>query len=134
MVERPGIGGTGFLRIERIRFGGERAMPGHVDDEDEVIIPAREGTLRVLSAARAAGVGRVVLTSAFHAVSWGHPHTDHVFTEADWTVLDGPVFNASASDRTAKFFLVLLVAYTLISLGVKRYRSVRPTPSQHLLA
>ncbi len=51
-----------------------------------------------------------------------------------WTVLDGPVFNASASDQTAKFCLALLVAYTLISLGVKRYRSVRPTPSQHLHA
>ena len=31
--------------------------------EDELIIPAREGTLRVLRAARVAGVKRVVLTS-----------------------------------------------------------------------
>ncbi len=66
----------------------------HVRDEDAVIGPAREGTLRVLRAARDAGVGRVVLTSAFHAVGFGHPHTDHVFTEDDWSVLDGPGVDA----------------------------------------
>src|SRR5262245_50485890 len=43
---------------------------GPVRDEDDVIAPAREGTLRVLRAARAAGVRRVVLTSAFHAVGF----------------------------------------------------------------
>ena len=75
-------------------------QPGHVDDEDAVIAPAREGTLRVLRAAREAGVGRVVLTSAFHAVSWGHPHTDHVFTEADWTVLDGPGVDTYGKSKT----------------------------------
>lgn len=74
--------------------------PGHVRNEDELIVPAREGTLRVLRAARHAGVRRVVLTSAFHAVSWGHPHTDHVFTEDDWTVLDGPGVDAYAKSKT----------------------------------
>ena len=38
--------------------------------EDEMIIPAREGVLRVLRAARNAGVRRVVLTSAFGAKHW----------------------------------------------------------------
>ncbi|THG29361.1 SDR family oxidoreductase [Naasia lichenicola] len=75
-------------------------MPGHVEDEDDVIVPAREGTLRVLRAARDAGVKRVVLTSAFHAVSWGHPHDDHIFTEADWTVLDGPGVDAYGKSKT----------------------------------
>lgn len=74
--------------------------PGHVDHEDRVIVPAREGTLRVLRAARAAGVRRVVMTSAFHAVAWGHPHDDHVFTEADWTVLDGPGVDAYGKSKT----------------------------------
>lgn len=74
--------------------------PGHVENEDELTVPAREGTLRVLRAARAAGVRRVVLTSAFHAVSWGHPHDDHVFTEADWTVLDGPGTDAYGRSKT----------------------------------
>ncbi len=48
-------------------------QPGHVENEDDLILPAREGALRVLRAARDAGVKRVVRTSAFHAVSWGHP-------------------------------------------------------------
>jgi nucleoside-diphosphate-sugar epimerase len=75
-------------------------QPGHVENEDDLIVPAREGTLRVLRAARDAGVQRVVLTSAFHAVSWGHPHDDHVFTEADWTVLDGPGVDAYGKSKT----------------------------------
>ena len=75
-------------------------QPGRVANEDEVIVPAREGTLRVLRAARDAGVKRVVLTSAFHAVSWGHPHGDHVFTEADWTILDGPGVDAYGKSKT----------------------------------
>ena len=74
--------------------------PGRVANEEEVIVPAREGTLRVLRAARDAGVGRVVLTSAFHAVSWGHPRNGHVFTEADWTILDGPGVDAYGRSKT----------------------------------
>jgi len=63
-------------------------------------VPAREGTLRVLRAARVAGVKRVVLTSAFHAVSWGHPRSDHRFTENDWTLLDGPGVDAYGKSKT----------------------------------
>jgi hypothetical protein len=51
-----------------------------------------------------------------------------------WTVLDGPVFIAPSSDRTVKFFLVLIVAFTLISIGIKLYRSVRPAPNQQIQA
>src|SRR6202162_3317712 len=43
-------------------------IPKH---EDELIVPAREGALRVLRAARDAGVKRVVLTSAFAAIGYG---------------------------------------------------------------
>lgn len=75
-------------------------QPGHVEDEDKLITTAREGTLRVLRAARDAGVKRVVLTSAFHAVGWGHPHDDHVFTEDDWTVIDGPGVDAYGVSKT----------------------------------
>ncbi|WBU38807.1 NAD-dependent epimerase/dehydratase family protein [Homoserinibacter sp. YIM 151385] len=67
---------------------------GKVENEDDVIAPARDGALRVLRAARDAGVGRVVLTSAFHAVGFGHGHIDHVFTEDDWSPLDGPGVDA----------------------------------------
>ncbi|HEY6892098.1 MAG TPA: aldehyde reductase [Solirubrobacter sp.] len=56
------------------------------DHEDDLIIPAREGTLRVLRAARDAGVRRTVVTSSFAAVGYGRSELgDHVFTEEDWT-------------------------------------------------
>jgi len=62
-------------------------VPKH---EDELIIPAREGALRILRAASAAGVKRVVLTSSFGAIECGHAPDKESFTEEDWTVLDNP--------------------------------------------
>jgi dihydroflavonol-4-reductase len=53
--------------------------------EDELITPAREGTVRVLRAARDAGVKRVVLTSSFAAVGYGHPSRATPFDETSWT-------------------------------------------------
>ncbi len=86
--------------VDNVMHVASPVMPGHVENEDDVIVPAREGTLRVLRAAHEADVRRVVLTSAFHAVSWGHPHDDHVFTEEDWTVLGGPGVDAYAKAKT----------------------------------
>jgi nucleoside-diphosphate-sugar epimerase len=54
-------------------------------DENEVIIPARDGALRVLKAASDAGVKRVVLTSSFAAIGYSIDPKDHIFTEEDWT-------------------------------------------------
>ena len=62
------------------------AVPKH---EDDVIKPARDGTLRVLRAAREAGVERMVLTSSFAAIGYGHPDQDKPFDETSWTNLDG---------------------------------------------
>ena len=59
--------------------------------EDELIVPAREGTLRLLRAARAAGVKRVVLTSSFAAIGYGHAPQETPFDETDWTNLNGHV-------------------------------------------
>ncbi len=60
--------------------------------EDELIRPAREGVLRVLAAARVAGVSRVVMTSSAAAVSSGRERTaTHVFDEHDWSDLSGPM-------------------------------------------
>lgn len=53
--------------------------------EDELIVPAREGALRALRAARDAGVKRVVLTSSFAAIGYGHPPRKTPFDETDWT-------------------------------------------------
>jgi nucleoside-diphosphate-sugar epimerase len=61
-------------------------VPKH---EDELIVPARDGTLRVLRAARDAAVKRVVLTSSFTAIGYGHPPRQRPFDEADWTDLHG---------------------------------------------
>ncbi len=54
-------------------------------DPDELIVPARDGALRALRAARDAGVKRVVLTSSFAAIGYGGPVPDRPFTEEDWT-------------------------------------------------
>lgn len=61
-------------------------LPKH---EDELIVPAREGTLRVLRAARDAGVRRVVVTSSFAAVGYGHPPQEQPFDETFWTNVEG---------------------------------------------
>ena len=61
-------------------------VPKH---EDELIVPARDGARRVLRASRDAGVKRVVLTSSFAAIGYGHPERNDVFTEEDWTDLSG---------------------------------------------
>jgi nucleoside-diphosphate-sugar epimerase len=56
-------------------------------DENELIVPARDGVLRVLRAARDTGVKRVVLTSSFAAIGYGHKVRTTPFTEEDWTNL-----------------------------------------------
>jgi dihydroflavonol-4-reductase len=66
-------------------------LPVHAPKhEDELILPAREGTLRVLRAARDAQVRRVVVTSSFGAVGYGHPPRVGPFDETDWTNVAGP--------------------------------------------
>ena len=58
-------------------------------DENEMIVPARDGTLRVLRAARDAGVRRVVVTSSIGAIGYGHPSREKPFDETEWTNLAG---------------------------------------------
>jgi len=58
-------------------------------NEDELIVPARDGVLRVLKAARDAKVRRVVLTSSCGAVYYGHASQAAPFDETSWTNLDG---------------------------------------------
>jgi dihydroflavonol-4-reductase len=53
--------------------------------DDELVRPARDGTLRVLKAARDAGVKRVVMTSSTSAIIFGRGVREKPFTEADWT-------------------------------------------------
>jgi nucleoside-diphosphate-sugar epimerase len=73
---------------------------GQPKHEDELIVPARDGALRVLRAARDAGVRRVVLTSSFAAIGYGHGHPDKVYDETSWTDVDGPGVSAYAKSKT----------------------------------
>jgi nucleoside-diphosphate-sugar epimerase len=57
--------------------------------EDGLIVPARDGVLRVLKAARDAAVKRVVLTSSCGAVYYGHPPQTAPFDETSWTNVGG---------------------------------------------
>lgn len=69
-------------------------------DENELIIPAREGALRVLRAAKEAGVKRVVLTSSFAAVGYGQPTQAAAFTEKNWTNPDGEDVSPYSKSKT----------------------------------
>jgi dihydroflavonol-4-reductase len=63
----------------------------HPKDEMELIRPARDGALRVLKAAKAAGVKRVVLTSSMAAIAYGHgDKRAEISDETMWSNPDGP--------------------------------------------
>jgi nucleoside-diphosphate-sugar epimerase len=73
------------------------AIPQH---EDELIIPAREGALRVLRAARDAGVKRVVLTSSYAAIGYGQKPKSRPSNEEDWTDPNGDDVRAYVKSKT----------------------------------
>ncbi|MBM7773129.1 nucleoside-diphosphate-sugar epimerase [Actinokineospora baliensis] len=73
---------------------------GSPKDEDALVGPARDGALRVLRSAGEAGVRRVVMTSSFAAVGYGHPRTERVYTEETWTNLDGPGITPYVRSKT----------------------------------
>ncbi|HET8778571.1 MAG TPA: NAD-dependent epimerase/dehydratase family protein, partial [Agromyces sp.] len=82
---------------------------GEPKDANELIAPARDGALRVLRAARDAGVRRVVLTSSFAAIGYS-TMPDRPFTEEDWTHPDDPQLTAyvrskSIAERAAWDFI-----------------------------
>jgi nucleoside-diphosphate-sugar epimerase len=72
-------------------------LPKH---EDDLIIPAREGALRVLRASRDAGVKRVVLTSSFATIGYGHKPQSAPFDETNWTDLNGEGLTAYVKSKT----------------------------------
>ncbi len=74
--------------------------PGVPKNEDELIVPAREGALRVLRAARGAGVKRVVLTSSFAAIGYGQKAQNAPFNETNWTDANGEGVTAYAKSKT----------------------------------
>lgn len=74
-----------------------RGVPRHAD---ELIVPARDGALRALRAAKAAGVGRFVMTSSVAAIAYGRGRGVHHFTEADWTQPERPGISAYIQSKT----------------------------------
>jgi dihydroflavonol-4-reductase len=69
-------------------------------DPDELIVPARDGTLRVLRAALKAGASRVVVTSSVAAVGGSAKGSGRPLDESDWTDLDDPSVSPYARSKT----------------------------------
>jgi dihydroflavonol-4-reductase len=69
-------------------------------DPQDLILPARDGALRVLRASVEQGVERVVLTSSFAAVGYGHEVAGRPFDERDWTDIAGPDVNPYIQSKT----------------------------------
>jgi dihydroflavonol-4-reductase len=73
--------------------------PVQPKDPDELIVPAREGTLRVLRAALAADVKRTVITSSVAAIGGGASTSDPL-SEEDWTDLNHPGLSPYVRSKT----------------------------------
>ncbi len=76
-------------------------------DENEMIVPAREGTLRALRFAKEAGVGRFVQTSSMAAVAYGRSEKEYTVDESNWTDVTHPdvypyVKSKTISERAAR--------------------------------
>ena len=71
-------------------------------NEDELIIPAVQGTLRILRAAHKSKVKRVVQVSSVVAISSGHNGENRTFTEEDWSNIDKPIGAYSKSKTLAE--------------------------------
>ncbi len=71
------------------------------ENEDDLIRPAVDGTLRALKAAKANGIGRVILTSSAVAVMTGDmPAGKTSFDEADWSDLTHPTMTPYGKSKT----------------------------------
>nr|WP_154358148.1 aldehyde reductase [Duganella aquatilis] len=85
-----------------VLHGASPTPSGAQTREEDWIQPAVEGNLRVLRAAREAGVKRVVLTSAFGAICAGHRSMQRPFDETDWSDLSGKVWPYQKSKTLAE--------------------------------
>ena len=74
--------------------------PVQPKDPDELIVPAREGTLRVLGAALDAGARRIVVTSSVAAVTGGDKPASGPLTEQNWSDPGNPNLSPYACSKT----------------------------------
>ena len=86
-----------------------------------LIRPAVDGTLRLMKAAAAAGVRRVVLTSSLAAVAEGQDDIRREFNEQDWTNLDHSprpyAVSKTLAERAAWDFVASLGPETPLTLA-----------------
>lgn len=142
MIQRSGIERAGSLRLveadltsdagwDDVVQGSDYVLhvaspfpPQRPEDADELIGPARDGTLRVLRASIAAGVKRVVLTSSVAAVSYGHTVEGRLYDERDWTNLSSPQADPYTQSKT----LAERAAWDLIALdrGATELTTIAP--------
>ena len=74
--------------------------PAQPKDPDELIVPARDGTLRVLRASLAGGVERIVITSSVAAIGGSGKPLSERRTEEDWTDLAGDELSPYVRSKT----------------------------------
>jgi dihydroflavonol-4-reductase len=75
--------------------------PVQPKDPDELIVPARDGTLRVLGASLDARVDRIVVTSSVAAITGGgKPVHGRPLAEDDWSDPDNPKLSPYARSKT----------------------------------
>jgi nucleoside-diphosphate-sugar epimerase len=74
--------------------------PKQPEDPDELIVPAREGTLRALRAGLDAGASRVVVTSSVAAIGADDKPLNRPLTEDDWTDPASPGVSPYAKSKT----------------------------------
>lgn len=74
--------------------------PKQPKDPDELIVPAREGTLRVVRAGLDAGVKRVVVTSSIAAIRLSEGAASRPLDEKDWTDPDSPGLTPYVRSKT----------------------------------
>lgn len=73
---------AGCTHVAHVASPIAASTPKH---ENEMIVPAREGTLRALRFAKEAGVTRFVQTSSMAAVAYGRSEKQYTVDESDWT-------------------------------------------------
>ncbi len=81
------LANEGCTHVAHVASPIAASAPKH---EDDMIVPAREGTLRALRFARDAGVKRFVQTSSMAAVAYGRSEKVYTVSEADWTDVTHP--------------------------------------------
>lgn len=88
---------TGVTHVVHVASPIPPSAPKH---EDELIVPARDGALRALRAAKAAGARRFVMTSSVAAIAYGYGREKTEFSEADWSDVNGPGIYAYPKSKT----------------------------------